>query len=411
MTAENLLKEAENIKTSIIEHRRYLHSHAETGFALKDTVTYVKSELEKMGFEPKECGKAGLVALAGKKDAQKVFMLRADMDALPINEQADVEFASQNGCMHACGHDMHTAMLLGAAKLLKAHEDEIKGTIKLMFQPAEEIFEGSKDMLENGLLENPKVDAALMIHVMAGMPFAPGTVVVSGAGVSAPAADYFEIKVKGKGCHGSMPNTGIDPLTAAAHILIALQEIQARELAMTDRAVLTIGTMHAGNAANAIPDEVTMGGSIRTFDEETRAFIKSRMEEIAQGIAKSFRATAEISYGSGCPTLKNDEELSHLTAKYVTELLGPNKAFTVAQLNAMSGNNQSSKSAGSEDFAYISQEVPSIMLALAAGQPDKGYCYPQHHPMVKFDEEALASGSAVYAYTAMRWLEDAVKVM
>jgi hippurate hydrolase len=246
-----------------------------------------------------------------------------------------------------------------------------------------------------------------MIHVMAGMPFAPGTVIISSPGVSAPAADYFQITVQGKGCHGSMPNAGVDPLNAAAHILIALQEIHARELALGDRAVLTFGTMHAGTAANVIPDAVVMGGSIRTFDEGTRAYMKERMAEIAESIAKAFRAEAKVSFGSGCPTLVNDSELSHCTEHYVRELLGEQKAFSVAALNAMSGGGQkSSGSAGSEDFAYVSQEVPSIMLALAAGQPDRGYCYPQHHPMVKFDEAVLSDGSAVYAYTAMRWLEE-----
>lgn len=406
MKPEVLQEEAQKLHEIIVSNRRYLHTHPETGFDLKETVSYVKKELEDMGYEPIECGKAGLIAVAGGKKPGKVFLIRGDMDALPIKEEADVDFASDSGRMHACGHDMHTAMLLGAARLLKMHEDEIEGTIKLMFQPAEEIFEGSHDMIEAGVLKNPDVDAALMIHVMAGMPFEAGTVIVSAPGVSAPAADYFDIKVQGKGCHGSMPNAGVDPLNVAAHILIALQEINARELAMSEQAVLTIGTMNAGVAANVIPDTVNMGGSIRTFDEETRAFIKERMVEISEGIAKSFRAEVEVTFGSGCPTLVNDKDLSMCAEKYVKELLGQQKAFSVAQLNAMSGDSKSSKSAGSEDFAYVSQEVPSIMLALAAGQPDKGYCYPQHHPMVKFDESALAGGSAVYAYTAMRWLEE-----
>lgn len=406
MTAEQLLEEAAALQETLVSNRRYLHSHAETGFDLKDTVAFVKKELEDMGYEPMECGKAGLVALAGGRKEGKVFLIRGDMDALPIKEEADVDFPSTNGKMHACGHDMHTTMMLGAARLLKEHEDEIEGTVKLMFQPAEEIFEGSHDMIEAGLLKNPDVDAALMIHVMAGMPFTPGTVVVSSPGVSAPAADYFEIKVQGKGCHGSMPNTGVDPLNAAAHILIALQEIQARELAMDEHVVLTIGTMNAGTAPNVIPDTVVMGGSIRTFDEESRSYVKERMIQIAEGIANSFRAKAEVTFGSGCPTLVNDKELSLCAEKYVKELLGSGKAFSVAELNAMSGEQKSSKSAGSEDFAYVSQEVPSIMLALAAGQPEKGYVYPQHHPMVRFDEEVLAGGSAVYAYTAMRWLQE-----
>ena len=406
MTSEKLLQEAEALRAQILAERHWLHENAETGFDLNKTHAFVKQELADMGYQPVDCGRAGIVALAGGKKPGKVFLLRADMDALPIQEESGVEFTCKSGNMHACGHDLHTAMLLGAARLLKAHEAEIPGTVKLMFQPAEEIFEGSHDMIEAGLLENPKVDAALMIHVMAGMPFPAGTVIVSAPGVSAPAADYFEIKVRGKGCHGSMPNTGIDPLTAAAHILIGLQELQARELAMDDRAVLTIGTMNAGTAANVIPDSVTMGGSIRTFDEETRAMLKKRMAEIAGGIAQAFRAEADVAFGSGCPTLVNDRDLSACCETYVKELLGKGKAFSVAELNAMSGGGSSSKSAGSEDFAYVSQEVPSIMLALASGQPEKGYGYPQHHPMVKFDESVLAGGSAVYAYTALRWLED-----
>ena len=405
MNADMLLQEAEQIRDHVLRERRALHQMPGTGFDIGDTLAYVRQELTEMELQPTDCGRAGLTALVGGKRPGRVFLLRADMDALPIQEEADVDFASQNGRMHACGHDLHTAMLLGAARLLKAHEDEIDGTVKLMFQPAEEIFEGSHDMIEAGLLEHPKVDAALMIHVMAGMPFPAGTVVVSAPGVSAPAADYFEIKVQGKGCHGSMPNTGVDPLNAAAHILIALQELHARELAMDDRAVLTIGTMNAGTAANVIPDTVTMGGSLRTFDEETRTLLKQRMTEIAQFTAKAFRAEAEVTFGSGCPTLVNDKDLSACCGQYMKELLGQGKAFSVAELNAMGGGS-SSKTAGSEDFAYVSQEVPSLMLALAAGQPEKGYRYPQHHPMAKFDESVLPRGSAVYAWAALRWLQD-----
>lgn len=406
MTSEQLLQEAKSFEAKLIETRHYLHTHPETGFDLSETKAFVKKELTDMGYEPIECGKAGLIALAGGKKPGKVFLVRADMDALPMSEEADVDFASQNGKMHACGHDMHTTMLLGAAKLLKEHENEIEGTVKLMFQPAEEIFEGSHDMIENGLLKNPDVDAAMMIHVMAGVPIPTGTIIVSDGGVSAPAADYFTIQIQGKGCHGSMPNNGIDPITAAAHIITGLQEIHARELSIFDEAVLTIGTIHAGNAANVIPDTAELSGTIRTYDEEVRAYLKQRITEIATGIASSFRATAQVSFGSGCPTLKNDNDLSACSLQYVRELLGASKAFSVGQLNAMSGGGKTSKSTGSEDFAYVSQEVPSIMFAYAAGQPDQGYCYPQHHPKVKFNEEVLANGSAVYAYTAMRWLED-----
>lgn len=406
MIPQELLKEAQNIQNELIKNRRYLHTHPETGFDITETKAYVKKELTDMGYTPIDCGKAGLTALAGGKKSGKVFLLRADMDALPVREEADVDFPSENGNMHACGHDMHTSMLLGAAKLLKQHEDEIHGTIKLMFQPAEEIFAGSKDMIDAGVLKNPDVDAALMIHVMAGLPMPSGTVIVCDGGISAPAADYFTIRIQGKGCHGSMPNNGIDPINAAAHIITALQEIHARELALSDEAVLTFGTIHGGAAENVIPDFVELGGTIRTYDEDVRSFLKKRMTEISQGIAATFRASAKVSFGTGCPTLKNDYELSSCISTYMTELLGKEKAFTAGALSALSGEKKAPKTAGSEDFAYISQEVPSIMLALAAGNPSEGYCFPQHHPKIKFDETALSYGTAIYAYAALRYLAD-----
>lgn len=401
MTKEQILQEASALQEEIKSHRLWLHTHAETGFDLTETKPYVKSALTEMGYTVQECGKAGLVTTVGKPGG-KVLLLRADMDALPIAEEADVDFACQNGRMHACGHDMHTAMLLGAAKILKAHESELDGMVKLMFQPAEEIFEGSKDMIASGVLENPRPDAALMIHVAAGMPLPAGTVVVSAPGVSAPAADYFTIRVHGKGCHGSAPQNGIDPLTAAAHILIALQEIHARELSASDEAVLTIGTFHAGEAGNVIPDTATMGGTIRTYDEKTRAYLKERMTAIAQSIAEAFRASAEVSFGSGCPTLVNDKDLSEKVTGYLKDLLGANRAFTTAELSG----GKPARGGGSEDFAYVSHEVPSLMLALAAGEPSKGYVYPQHHPKVKFDESVLSTGAAVFVDCALQYLRE-----
>lgn len=406
MITNNILQEAAAYQEQLVQTRRYLHSHPETGFDLKNTTEYVRKELIAMGYEPVMCGKAGIIALAGKKKSGKVFLIRGDMDALPIKEESDVPFSSDNGKMHACGHDMHTTMMLGAARLLKSHEYEIEGTVKLMFQPAEEIFEGSDDMINAGVLNSPDVDAAMMIHVMAGLPIPAGTVISCDGGVSAPAADYFYIDIQGKGCHGSMPNNGVDPVTIAAHIITGLSEINSRELGLSDDAVITIGTINAGNAANVIPDTAHMSGTIRTYDEETRSYIKQRVSDIASNIASAYRGSASVTYGSGCPCLLNNPDLATCSAKYLKELLGPSRTFTAAQLNAMSGGGKTSKSTGSEDFAYVSQKVPSIMFALAAGTPQDGYCYPQHHPKVKFDEAILSEGSAVYAYTAMRWLEE-----
>lgn len=406
MITNNILQEAAAYQEQLVQTRRYLHSHPETGFDLKNTTEYVRKELIAMGYEPVMCGKSGIIALAGKKKSGKVFLIRGDMDALPIKEESDVPFSSDNGKMHACGHDMHTTMMLGAARLLKSHEYEIEGTVKLMFQPAEEIFEGSDDMINAGVLNSPDVDAAMMIHVMAGLPIPAGTVISCDGGVSAPAADYFYIDIQGKGCHGSMPNNGVDPVTIVAHIITGLSEINSRELGLSDNAVITIGTINAGNAANVIPDTAHMSGTIRTYDEETRSYIKQRVSDIASNIASAYRGSASVTYGSGCPCLLNNPDLATCSAKYLNELLGPSRTFTATQLNAMSGGGKASKSTGSEDFAYVSQKVPSIMFALADGTPQDGYCYPQHHPKVKFDEAILSEGSAVYAYTAMRWLEE-----
>lgn len=405
MIAEELMKEAKQHEAQLIADRRQLHACPGVGFALEETVAYVKAELTAMGYTPQMCGKSGIVALAGGTKPGKVFLLRADMDALPMGEESGESFASQNGYAHACGHDLHTAMLLGAARILKAHEHEIEGTVKLMFQPAEEIFEGAHDMIQSGVLTNPAVDAGMMMHVTAGMPFPPGTPIIMSPGVSASACDFFEIKIQGKGCHGAQPELGVDPITVAAHIVLALQEINAREVSMYDQVALTLGTLQAGDANNIIPDTALIRGSLRTFDETVRATIKARMKEIVTGMARLYRAEAELLFGSGCPSLLNDKAVSDSVAQYAKELLTARGAFTTAELAAMSGGSAKG-GGGSEDFAYVSREVPTVMLAVAAGQPQAGYTYPGHHPKVRFDEKVLSNGAALYAYAAMRWLEE-----
>lgn len=398
----DLLTEIQKDTNELILLRRKLHRCPGTGFDLTETLSVVRETLTHLGYDPKPCGKAGLYAdLKGTKPG-KVFLLRADMDGLPIREQTGLSFAAENGNMHACGHDLHTAMLLGAAKLLAAHRADLCGTVRLMFQPAEEILDGAKNMVESGVLENPRPNAALMIHVMTDTPFETGTAVVSGGGVSAPAADYFEIRVQGKGCHGSSPHTGIDPLSAAAHIVLALQELHARELSLHDRAALTVGTFHAGTAANAIPDTAVLSGTLRTYSESVREMLKTRMTEITGAVAAAFRAKAEITFGTSCPTLQNDGTLSEEITACLKALLGSNRAFSVPELEQKYGSAE--KTAGSEDFAYVSQKVPSVMLALAAGQTRLGYDRPLHHPEVRFDESALPIGAAVYAGTALHWL-------
>ncbi len=400
LNKDEFLNNAKNIEKELIEIRRFLHKNAEVGFELTKTVEFVKSHLADMGYNPEMCGKSGIVATVGKGGG-KTILLRADMDALPVTEETEEEFASRNGNFHGCGHDMHTAMLLGAAKLLKTHEKEINGTVKLMFQPAEEILSGSKNMIENGVLENPRADCAIMLHVMAGLPIKTGVVIVSSGGISAPAADYFSIVIKGKGCHGSMPQEGVDALSVAAHTVIALQEISARELGVAEQALITIGKIKAGDAGNVIADSAFLEGTLRSYNDAVRERLKKRLVQISEGVSKTFRAKADVSFGNGCPSLVNNEELSQDVEKYLKELLGEDWV-----VNTGAFGEDSSKNGGSEDFSYISREIPSLMLAVAAGNSEEGFKYPQHHPKVKFDEAVLKTGAAVYAYNAIKWLEN-----
>ena len=394
----NLFTEALELLPRMQSDRRWLHAHPGVAFDIGDTLAFVRSELEAMGLSPVPCGRAGLTAAIGS--GEPCILLRADMDALPIPEESGESFASSNGCMHACGHDLHTAMLLGAARMLKARESELKGTVKLMFQPAEEIFEGALDMIAGDILENPRPGAAVMLHVTAGTPMPTGMVITMAPGVSAPAADYFTVTVRGRGCHGSTPHQGVDAITAAAHILLALQELHARELAPGTEAVLTVGTIQGGSASNAIADTCTLGGTIRTYDEQTRSFLKTRMAEIAAAVASAYRADASVSFGSGAPTLNNDAALAKSVPSWLREILDPRMVLSAADLP---GN---TRGGGSEDFAYVSQEVPTLMLALAAGSSPDGYTYPLHHPKVRLDEKAMPFGAAALAHTALRWLEE-----
>ncbi|MBO5081492.1 MAG: amidohydrolase [Lachnospiraceae bacterium] len=390
-----MLKEATDIQEQIKTDYEHLHACPEVGFELTKTRAYVKKRLLEMGYQPMDCGKSGIVAIAGNADTGKSFLLRADMDALHIKEEADVSFRSTNGNMHACGHDAHTAMLLGAAKIIKYHEQELGGLVKFMFQPAEEILEGARDMIAKGVLGQPKVDGAMMVHVMTGVPLKTGTIIVSAPGVSAPAADFFEIKIKGKGCHGSMPHMGVDPLTAAAHIIIALQEIQAREMSVFNKGALTIGALEGADVANAIPDAVILKGSMRAFDEDVRNHMKKRLTEIAENVARAFRAEAVVTYTGGAPTLVNDRELSEKTGIWLKETLGEDMVIRSQDMPGQSGG-------GSEDFAYVSHEVPTIMVALAAGDSRDGYEHPLHHPQMRLDTKAFVYGVAALAEVAMR---------
>lgn len=398
MMGKEILAEAKALQKKLTEWRRWLHSNAETGFDLLCTKAFVKDKLRELGYAPSDCGK-GIVATVGNEKNGKTFLLRADMDALPIEESSGVPFACKTGKMHACGHDMHTAMLLGAAYVLKKYEKDLRGCVKFVFQPAEELLSGAKEMLDAGVLQEPNVDGAMMLHVLTGLSVPAGTVIVSSGGVSAPAADYFTVRVQGRGCHGSTPEQGVNALTVAARITLALEGLTARELGLSQPAVLTVGRLQAGTVANALADRATLEGTLRAYDEKTRAKLKIRISEIASGMGGVFHATAETEFTSGCPCLVNDENLSAEMKKYLSELLNEG---TVYASKEFSGGDR--RGGGSEDFAYIAQKTPSVMVALAAGEPEKGYGYPLHHPKTKFDESVLHIGAAAYAYGAIRFL-------
>ena len=390
----DFIRQAQEIKNDLITYRRTMHNNPEVGAELPQTKAYVMNKLREFGYEPKEICESGIVATIEGNKPGKTFLLRADMDALPMVEATECDFKSTNGCMHSCGHDMHTAMLLGAARLLKQNQDKIEGTVKLAFQPDEEGFTGAKKMIKAGVLENPKVDAAMAMHVHSGTP---SNVVLYGLGTSIAGCNRFRIVVNGRGCHGAMPETGVDPINIAAHIYISLQEIISREISATKPAVVTIGKFAGGDAPNIIPGEVIMEGTIRSLDKEVGEFIFNRINEIVTSTAKMFRGEAELIELSSVPTLTNDTDLANELGTYVKELIGE-QAVVSFQGGGM----------GSEDFASYSYEVPSTYFMLGAGikQENPLYGEPMHNEKVVFNEDILTTGAAMHAYCAIKWLQN-----
>lgn len=391
---DKLLEEAKRLQPYLEEKRHFLHSHPEVGFDLKETKAYLTEELKKLGYEPKSVGKCGIMVELWGSQPGKCILLRADMDALAMTEEAEVEYKSiYEGRMHGCGHDMHATMLLGAAKLLKDYEHEIHGVRKLIFQPAEEIFQGSLDMIESGVLENPKVDAAMMLHVVAGMPMPTGTFMVpKQGGVSMNTCEQYKITVLGKGGHGSAPQNAIDPITAAAQIHLGLQEINSRELGREEYGIFTTCKFQAGATSNVIPDSALMEGTIRTadLDRSVNGKIKKRMEEIATGIAIAMRCTAKVEFSDYCPCMVIDDAW----AKQVLGVMKDTFGSAIIEMEPSPGG-------GSEDFSFVSHKVPVTSLFLVAGSTNDGYVYGQHHPKVRYDESCLCMGSAAYAAIAL----------
>lgn len=388
------LERANQLVPELVENRRHFHRHPEVRNELFETVKYVKAQLEDMGYQVQEICQCGLVVLAGGKKPGKCILIRGDMDALPMPEDTGLEFSSENpGAMHACGHDLHMAMLLGAAKLLKEHEDEIEGTVKICFQPNEETFGGAKAMIEAGVLENPHVDAAFAIHV--GSMADVGTLDY-GKGLTMGSADGFSIHVKGKGCHGAAPNSGISPINIGVHIYLALQELLAREVNPAEQCTLTVGSMLFGDGAtNVIPSEGVLNGTMRGFNAELINHLRQRVEEISVGTARVFGGDAEVEWLFSSPAMYCDPEFTDEVVRYAADVVGQDRMIP-----------KKSRATGSEDFAYFGEKVPSQIFWLGAGVDDKTKRISNHNPKVLFSEDALPYGAAVYTQCAIEWLKE-----
>ena len=388
----NYYERALELKDETIANRRHIHKNAETGLDLPKTKAYVMKKLTEYGLEPKDCG-YGVTATLGK--GGKVLLLRADMDALPMPEESGEEFACPTGKeAHTCGHDFHAAMLLTAAKMLKEKEDTLEGTIKFMFQPAEETFEGSKNMIENGILENPPVDAALAYHVSPGkMPI--GLFMYNDKDTMMYSVDGFKITIHGKGSHGAYPHVGVDPINIGVHIHLALQELIARESDPTHSCVLTIGQFAGGTAANIIPETVVLQGTIRTNKPEARELLVRRMKEVAEKTAAVYNGTVDIEMISEVPPLICNPKLTDEVVGYMQELGIPG-------LTPYPGISASA----SEDFAVIAEKVPSTFMYLSAGYPDERGQYGAHNPKVQFNEGVCPIGPSCLAYCATQWLKN-----
>ena len=367
-------------------HRRYFHTNAEVGLDMPRAVEYVMEKLREYGLEPEKCGH-GVTASVGR--GGKTLLLRADMDALPMGEESGEPFACPTGCeAHTCGHDFHAAMLLTAAKMLKENEKALNGTVKFMFQPAEETFEGAKDMIACGILDG--VDGALAFHVSPGkMPV--GLVFYNSGGVMMSSVDGFRITVHGKGAHGAYPHSAVDPINIGVHIYLALEALIARETDPGKNCVLTVGSFNAGSAPNIIPDTAVLQGTIRTNDNACRALLVRRMKEAAEGTARVYGGRAEVEMLSEVPTLVCDLALTAQMVNYLRELPGLTLCPGIA-------------ASASEDFAVAAERVPSAFMYLSAGFEDERGEYPAHNPKVRFNEDVCAIGPAALVHCAARWL-------
>lgn len=393
--ANSFLAEALDMADEIVAVRRDLHMHPELGFQEVRTARIVAETLGELGYEVVTgLGKTGVVGLlSGEQPGERTVLLRFDMDALPIHEENDVPYRSQTpGVMHACGHDAHVAVGLAAARLLSKHRDKFGGTIKLMFQPAEETLGGAIAMIKDGVLEGPKIDAAFGLHVSAWHP--TGTAVVR-AGAMMAASDRLEIAVFGKGGHAAHPEQAIDSVVVASQLVVALQTIISRSIAADDTGVITIGSVRAGEAANVIADSAHLYGTIRSYSEDVRQKMHRRINEIAQGIALASGATIEVKITRGVDATVNAEQPTALVQEIAREVLGAENVDTTW------------RTTGGEDFSAVLKEVPGNFFFLGTANAELGSNFSHHHPRFDVDEAGLPYGVAILCEAAVRTLQQA----
>jgi amidohydrolase len=365
------------IAARVVELRRSIHRHPELGFEETETAALIERELDSLGIEHRRAAKTGVVARIDGGAAGRVVALRADMDALPIGERSGLSFASElEGKMHACGHDAHTAMLLGAARLLAGMKQELAGSIVLIFQPAEEGPGGALPMIEEGVLDVPPVEAIAMLHVDSRLDV--GTIGIS-AGPVAAAADEFYITIRGTGGHGGYPHTAVDTIPPAAAMVLALQNVVARETDPLASAVLTVGTIAGGYRNNVIADEVRLSGTLRAHDPDVREELEARLRRIVDGVASAYNVAPDMRVVRGYPPVRNDEELAARFARYVRE----HSSLRVEE---------PAPTMGAEDFAYFAQRVPALLIRLGVRSESSGAIHPGHSPLFRIDEAALPLG-------------------
>ncbi|MBD2773101.1 M20 family metallopeptidase [Iningainema tapete] len=398
-----------SLQPQLVEWRRRLHQQPELGFKEKLTAEFITQKLQEWGIEHQTgIAQTGIVAIIyGKScyqaepggrhsqallgnESSRVLAIRADMDALPIQELNEVSYKSQHdGVMHACGHDGHTAIALGTAYYLHQHRDSFTGTVKIIFQPAEEGPGGAKPMIEAGVLKNPDVDAIIGLHLWNNLPL--GTVGVR-AGALMAAVELFNCTILGKGGHGAMPHQTIDSVVVAAQIVNALQTIVARNVSPLDSAVVTVGELHAGTAHNVIADTARMRGTVRYFNPEFEGFFHQRVEQIIAGICQSHGASYDFEYWRLYPPTINDAGMAELVRSIAEEVI-ETPVGIVPECQTMGG----------EDMSFFLQEVPGCYFFVGSANQAKNLAYPHHHPRFDFDETALAIGVEIFVRCVERF--------